>query len=327
MNGKISSYTAASGGFPIKIFKNLGLVSGITNQNRIAPIHLQLNPTNHCNLNCRFCSCSERDKSFQLSKEQISIIFSKFRSLGCKAVTITGGGEPLMWKEGGSDIGWIIGEALRHGIEAGLVTNGRLFYDFDGSMIDPLTWIRVSLSDETNISTLLGFMVARMTDKTDWSFSYVVTSNPNVDNIYHALQFANKHNFTHVRIVNDILKPVTNLESLRNKVLDRGANDKLAIWQDRQHYTIGTPRCLISLLKPTIGADGLLYPCCGSMYAQEIPAKDYCKSMAMGGIDDIEDIWENQQYYDGRDCVKCYYEHYNSALTSLIDDVDHAVFV
>jgi hypothetical protein len=115
---------------------------------------------------------------------------------------------------------------------------------------------------------------------------------------------------------------------LKRQVVDRGGvSDKLAIWQGRQHYFAGTPRCLISLLKPVIGADGMIYPCCGAQYAESVPAKDYPKSMVMGGVEDTNVIWDKQLAFDGSRCVKCYYEHYNSALAALVDDINHMQFV
>jgi sulfatase maturation enzyme AslB (radical SAM superfamily) len=324
MASKIQAYTAASGGFPIKIFKNLQLLHSIMEHGFIQPIHLQLNPTNKCNLKCSFCSCSNREKSLRLTKKQITAIFSGFGVLGCKSVTITGGGEPTLWKEGKSDINWVIDEAIRRGIAVGLVTNGHSLDRLQRP--DRLTWARISVSDESNMQKLLGEVRLVMEANVDWSFSYVIGNNPNVNNIEKAIKFANHFGFTHVRMVNDILKPVTDLAELSQEVRSR-INDNLVIWQDRQYYTAGTPRCLISLLKPVVGADGLVYPCCGTQYALATPDRDCSSQMVMGSISDCPDIWSEQRHYDGSNCVKCYYSNYNDALVNLIDDVNHQHFV
>ena len=229
-----------------------------------------------------------------------------------------------MWKEGSSDINWVIDEAIRRGIAVGLVTNGHLFDKLNKP--DRLTWARISVSDESNMQKLLREVDMVVDANVDWSFSYVIGDNPNIDNIIKTIKHANLRDFTHVRMVNDILKPVTDLTELSQEVRSR-INDNLVIWQDRQYYTAGTPRCLISLLKPVIGADGLVYPCCGTQYALATPDRDCSSQMVMGSIDDCPDIWGEQRHYNGSHCVKCYYSNYNDALTNLTDDVDHQHFV
>jgi MoaA/NifB/PqqE/SkfB family radical SAM enzyme len=317
-----AAFTAASGVFPFKILKIKSLIDSVLDNNRIPPVHLQLNPTNKCNLKCSFCSCSERDKALELSLEQIELIFKKFAFHGCKAVTITGGGEPLL-----HDIEGIAELALRYSIELGLVTNGLLLHETPDSAINKMTWVRVSVSDESDLDKLMGSVESKINCHTDWSFSYVVAANPSVERIAKVLGVAEGWDFTHVRIVNDILHPVTDLGVLRDRVLAMGTIDRLAIWQDRQKYESGTMRCLISLLKPVIAADGYIYPCCGTQYAENVPSRNYGSAMKMGNLDDIDDIWLNQNHFDGSKCIKCYYGHYNSALSALTGQIKHAKFV
>jgi MoaA/NifB/PqqE/SkfB family radical SAM enzyme len=323
MSQMTSAYTSASGDFPYKLLKSKDLILSMLENKRILPLHLQLNPTNKCNLNCSFCSCSERDKELELSFDNIQHLVRKFCDMGCKSVTITGGGEPLMHSR--------IDEILQYfsdaGVDIGLVTNGFLLPRV--TQLEDITWLRVSVSDETRIFKLFDCIdrAFKEEDKIDWSFSYVVSKNPDVGNISKVLAYADEHKFTHVRIVNDILRPLCDLGELRREVLNTGVNDRLAIWQDRQHYSVGTERCLISLLKPVVDARGDIFPCCGAQYASEIPARDYSQSMRMGNIHDIDEIWENQKCFNGSDCVKCYYEHYNVALRSIIDDIEHVNFV
>jgi MoaA/NifB/PqqE/SkfB family radical SAM enzyme len=317
-----AAFTAASGAFPFKILKIKSLINNVLDNDRIIPVHLQLNPTNRCNLKCSFCSCSERDKKLELSLEQIELILKRFASLGCKAVTVTGGGEPLL-----HDIGSIVELSLKYGIELGLVTNGLLLNNVPDDAINKMTWVRVSVSSESELNRLMSNVEAKVHCHTDWSFSYVITKNPSISAIIRVLELAEKWRFTHVRIVNDILHPVTDLAALRNHVLAKGVMDRLAIWQDRQRYSSGVKRCLISLLKPVIAADGRIYPCCGTQYAESTPSRDYGKGMVMGTLEEIDKIWFDQKHFDGSGCVKCYYDHYNSALSALVDPIKHAKFV
>ena len=44
-------------------------------------------------------------------------------------------------------------------------------------------------------------------------------------------------------------------------------DDKIVIYQGRKKFSRGSAKCLISLIKPLIGSDGNVYPCCGVQYA------------------------------------------------------------
>jgi hypothetical protein len=42
---------------------------------------------------------------------------------------------------------------------------------------------------------------------------------------------------------------------------------------------------------------------------------------------DLEKIYENQSYFNGSICVKCYYNDYNYLLNLLMTDIKHVQFV
>jgi len=305
---KVASYTAA-GTFPTKLIGCAFLESS-----NIKPFHVQLNPTNLCNLNCSFCSCANKE-NISLSVYDIVDIMNKFVRLGCKAVTITGGGEPLLYQGINNVIDWL----YSLGVQTGLVTNGTKLADLQ---TDKLTWVRVSASDSRFFEAdILKKAVQRLPD-IDWSLSYVLSEDPDIDNIMKVIEFANKFNFTHVRIVSDLL----NLENVSMVNIMKHAKhiDHKVIYQPRKEYTHGTKDCWISLLKPVVGADGKLYPCCGVQYAEKEPSLNYNEGMCMGT--DIDTIWERQIRFDGSKCVKCYYSAYNDIL-SQIKRISHRIFL
>jgi organic radical activating enzyme len=327
MENRIASYTAASV-FPAKILVNQELMREITEEKKIPPIHVQLNPTNRCNMNCPFCSCSARDKRLELSYDEIIDIMIKTRRAGCKSVTITGGGEPLMHPR----IFDIIREIKDMGMEIGLVTNGLLLGEVPMETFSRMTWIRISSGDHRSFRDRYQQSIKNAVERgrnVDWSFSHVVARKPNYETIGGIIRFANENAFTHVRLVSDLLdlEASRDMESIRHKLRQKGIDDKLVIYQGRKSYTHGSPKCLISLLKPVVGADGYLYPCCGTQYALETPGRDYEKTMRMGPARDIDKLYEMQKCFDGSVCVRCYYSDYNKALEILLSDIKHKVFV
>ena len=109
--------------------------------------------------------------------------------------------------------------------------------------------------------------------------------------------------------------------------IKEAVDDSLVVCQDRKDYVTGAKKCYISMLKPVIGADGCIYPCCGVQYAKDPMPLDYDESMKMGSVDDIQEVFMRQKVYDGSECTRCYYSGYNVLLSTLIAVVDHEVFV
>ena len=321
MNNNISSYSSA-GIYPVKLLQCKDLLGA---DNRIKPIHVQLNITNKCNLSCNFCSCKNRDKDLEMSYDTARRVIDDYKDLGCKAITLTGGGESLLHK----DINEIIKHILDSGIKVGIVTNGININVIDSSY--KITWIRVSFDDnrEFNLDYRVNLSKAiNRLDNIDWSFSYVVTRNPNFSKIAEIIKFANNHNFTHVRLVSDLLdlESVPSMSFCKSKLYGI-VDDSKVIYQGRKAFTEGADKCLISLLKPVVDVDGNLYPCCGTMYSLDKPTRDYNIKMRMGNVKDIEEIYNNQRYFDGSNCVKCYYQNYNLLLKEMIKPLKHLDFV
>jgi len=329
MENKIASFTAASV-FPAKLLANAELVRKIMKEKKIPPIHVQLNVTNRCNLNCQFCSCSKRDRKLELSCEEIMEIMKKARKAGCKSCTITGGGEPLMHPR----ISDIIRGINAEKIEIGLVTNGLLLGQVPADVFKRITWIRVSSADDREFTDEYGRMLGAAVERgmdVDWAFSHVVGSKPNYDTIVKIIKFANNYAFTHVRLVSDLLdlNAVEDMSTIKRKLKKR-VDDSLVIYQGRKTFERGKWGCYISLLKPVITPDGRIVACCGWQYRKKNPSRDYDTKDSMGLAKDIDKLYEKQAWqacFDGSGCDRCYYMDYNRALKILLSDLRHKEFV
>lgn len=318
----VSSYSSA-GILPVKLLKKKE--NCISSNGDIIPIHFQLCPTNVCNLNCSFCSCSNREKKQQLSLAEVKEIIQDFSGLGAKAVTITGGGEPICHP----DLPEILRELNSFNIKIGLVTNGLKLAEIK-PRLPLLTWCRVSCSDDRDVDALLQVLESVLPGalSVDWAFSYVVTKTPDYEKITKIIQFANKHDFTHVRLVSDLLDlenvfPMEILKMDINNLVD----DSKVLYQGRQDYSSGSKNCSISLLKPVIAPDGYLYPCCGVQYALPGVTGVFPKMMRLCHYTEVHEYFKYQVLFDGTKCVKCYYQDYNTTLAKMIADYDHEEFV
>lgn len=319
MTNRIESYGAANI-FPTKLLQNRDIIK----DGRITPYHLQLNPTNRCNLNCSFCSCSDRDKTFELPLEEITEMIVMFKIMGTKSVTITGGGEPLCHPK----INEILELMSGLGIAIGIVSNGIMLDRMENNC---QTWIRISFSDSRDLTKDFLATLARGIERmprTNWSFSYVLTAKPYYDKLKKVVAFAGEHNFCHVRIVSDLVD-VENTPDMDEpkRQLAGISGEEIVIYQGRKKYTAGRQRCLIGLLKPTIGADGKVYPCCGSQYSVTGSPKDFPEVTCMGHWREFKNIFQAQLHFDGSICTRCYYDEYNTALHFMTMNLEHKEFV
>jgi MoaA/NifB/PqqE/SkfB family radical SAM enzyme len=321
----MNSYTAANE-FPHKIVRDLTLLKSIYNEKKILPRHVQLSPTNRCTLNCSFCSCQDREKNFEWSFVQTVEIIRILTDLKTIGVTITGGGEPLLFRH----IDTLIWGLYEKDIKMGLVSNGTVL--LDENLMNKITWCRFSFSGDRKLtSSYLDIVGGWIGKGVDLAFSYVVLEDlGNMNDLVDLINFANDNNFTHIRLVSDILnskKASENILIIKNFFKEKEIDDKLVIYQTRNAYTKGTSRCLISLLKPMIYSNGRIYGCCGSQYAIIDDTKHMPNRMIMGYYNDLPKIIEEQKYFDGSICDICYYQQYNQCLSSLLEDIKHLEFI
>jgi organic radical activating enzyme len=229
-----NSYTAANS-IPIKLLLNPQWVR----EGKITPIHAQFMPTYKCNFSCSFCSCSKRNKDDEMSFDKVKLIINNLKIVGCKAVTITGGGEPLCHPQ----INQIIELFNHNNIKVGLATNGSLLNSKFISKSSSITWCRISASDNIIFNSSYCKKLEEVFNEysnINWAFSYVVSEVPNEVNIANMVKFANKNNITHIRLVSDLFKSEkVNLDKISLFLREKKVDDSLVIYQHRQNYTRG----------------------------------------------------------------------------------------
>jgi organic radical activating enzyme len=321
-----ASYTAADS-FPVKMLQDVVLHNSITQNKDIIPIHAQLLPTNRCNLNCTFCSCAEDDRTTEMDLQLLKNTIQILAENGIKAITITGGGEPLMY----THFSELVNLCSFNFIKMGLVTNGLLLDNRKAYDLNNLTWCRISHSDDRPFT--LEYQnklhnVIKKNPKVDWAFSYVVSDKPDLDNILSVIEFAEKMHCTHVRLVADLFHPcfvpMDYLETALKPYIEHLKTP--VIFQKRNEPELGGD-CYIGYAKPVITADGKMYACCGVQYALDTPSKKCPDELCMGTIYDIGMKKTNKPFAGGELCKRCYYQDYNRTLKMLLSELDHKEFI
>lgn len=125
-----------------KILHHLDRVNNWMKGDNVFPITVELDATNICNHKCPGCCCGFDGSNESLSIEEMKSVIDQIAELGAKAITFTGGGEPLCNK----DTPVAIEYARSRGLDVGLITNGSLTHAYsEHQLVDNCTWIRISL--------------------------------------------------------------------------------------------------------------------------------------------------------------------------------------
>jgi len=116
----------------------------------IRPITIQLAPIEACDSDCPFCSVAARPIKNKIKFEEIMQVLNDFKKLGAKSLEITGGGNPLLYRDDYQgkkvNINDIIDLAYNLGYDIGIITNTHNFSKtLNESSYDKVKWLRVSL--------------------------------------------------------------------------------------------------------------------------------------------------------------------------------------
>jgi len=116
----------------------------------LPPLHVRLKPTNLCNHRCWYCSYRKEDVQLGkdmsvrdfLPKEKIIEIIEDFDEMGVKAVTFSGGGEPLSYKY----LDVALERLIKTDIRFACITNGSMLKDKIAEIFSECgTWLRISM--------------------------------------------------------------------------------------------------------------------------------------------------------------------------------------
>jgi MoaA/NifB/PqqE/SkfB family radical SAM enzyme len=137
-----------------KVLANYDKVDQLLSGGNPSPVLVEVDPSNACNHGCVFCSSSyihfpesKKLDTFDRSVLPLDLMlktFNEFDSMGIRAVTFTGGGDPTV----NPKLKNIIEHAGKNtNLKMGLYSNGVLFEKFDlyESIVKYITWVRVGV--------------------------------------------------------------------------------------------------------------------------------------------------------------------------------------
>lgn len=117
---------------------------------KVKPITVQLAPVETCDSDCPFCSIAGRPLKSKLEFGKIKKILEDFKALGAKSLEITGGGNPMLYKDVADGVTYTINDIISYahdlGYDIGVITNTHNITKFlKEENYDKLSWLRISL--------------------------------------------------------------------------------------------------------------------------------------------------------------------------------------
>ena len=109
------------------------------------PIQVELNPTNNCNMACKWCLTEYAHKKEDIDVDVLKRFLGEFAELGGRSIDWTGGGEPSIYPHADEAIAF----AAKVGLKQGMITNGLFKSSLVPTLVQNMTWVRFSL-DSTN---------------------------------------------------------------------------------------------------------------------------------------------------------------------------------
>ena len=279
-------------------------------------MHPSLYTTNKCNLKCKFCNSGHLDRTLSWSKEDTTKIVTILSNLGVKAVTLSGGGEPLIFEH----FKLLIDKLRENDIQIGVITNGRLVGGVPRDTIDVLTWIRISVHSDNKFSSLRNQDLLSIIDsKAFLSFRYIYQSSSDIPDVIEAAKFASSHGLT-LLVSGEIFRHTVPELTVEVSTQFKGT----VIVEDKMSTSKhGASDCWHGLLKPLIGADGYVYPCC----LVGFPDKILDRSFAMCHYSEFPAYIASQKPFGGSGCISCNYDNYNKYLSCHKKTLLHPRFV
>lgn len=132
----------------LKIFHHQDLLQNLIAGRRCAPVYIRIKPTNKCNHNCNYChyknaylELDEYNMQDEIPREKMLEIVDDMAQMGVKAVTFSGGGEPLLYPH----IEETMERILEAGIDLSIITNGSLLTEKKAQLLAKAKWVRISI--------------------------------------------------------------------------------------------------------------------------------------------------------------------------------------
>ena len=350
----------------LKIFHHKEALDAISRGERKAPFYIRIKPTNLCNHHCAYCTYGAGNSENQTENRDSVVrtdmipwlkmqeIIADMGEMGVKAVTFSGGGEPLTYPH----IVDAVHLMQEKGIELSLISNGQLLSGGVAAAFYPAKWVRISFdspneTDYMNLRRVSGqafqsvvqnirdFAVHKDPDCV-LGINFVI-SKANYQRVYEAAAFLkglgvnnvkfaavlDNHPHYHDAIKDEVIAQIhraqTELGDASFAVINNYEND----WMDKNFTVQSFPTCYTCQLVTVIAADQRVYFCHTRAYDSDAIVGDLHQQS-------FKTMWFSEATAQRlktlkpmQDCKNfCVYEERNQLIQAYFDvDMRHVNFI
>lgn len=324
--------------------EHIGRVAEWVKGRNVFPITVELDMTDKCQHFCNDCVGG------RVGGEQIqpAVIINQLAELGCKGITFTGGGEPLLHKETLNMVEY----AKDRKIDVGFITNGSaLTKEKSERLVKNCTWVRVSL-DAGNAETFkythglpvvafnkvvknikgLAEMKSKVGSECTVGVGYL-TDEITKSGMLEATRLARDLGVDYVQF-RPYHRDETEVNDEIEKCLEYETENFKVLWSKHKYESMKRgdwgrtyEKCYGQQFATVIGANGKMYLCCHMRGMEKYELGDVNKQT-------IKDIWNSerrQEVIDGldwRDCPPlCRANTFNQILWEIKQNKDHVNFL
>lgn len=357
MNRNVTPYSN------LKIFHHQDTLNKVERGERCTPLYIRIKPTNVCNHNCYYChyknsylTLDEYGPNDYIPHDKMMEIIDDMKKMQVKAVTFSGGGEPLVYP--------YIEEAMERILEAGIdlsiITNGSMLTGKKAQILAKAKWVRISIDSivpenyakirgisENAMDTLLKNIeeFAKIKDKScEFGVNFVIGKENykeitnvatmmkalGVNHVKFAALFSNETEEYHKDIKNEVIVTLNKLSEELNseefKIIDLYTGD---FENDYKVFKRTYSRCPIKEFVCIIGANSKVYYCHDKAYLSDGCVCDLNYQSFMEGWNS-DAVTQKFKEFDAQKMCKqhCVYDSRNILINSYLDmDMNHVNFI
>lgn len=348
---------------PLKYLGYADHLAAIRERRVEAPVHIRIKPTNRCNHNCWYCAYRADGlqlgegmrEADQIPEAKMMEIVDDLIAMGVKAVTFSGGGEPLLYKP----LPDVIDRLAKGGIRVATLTNGSNLKGRVGeALARHATWVRISVDawDDASYTAARGAHAGAFTqllsNVRDFRASgtgavlgiSLIVSKDNASRVFEICRLFKEAGAGHVKLSAAVVANDAAANNAYHREFKDVVEPQIALCRTLDgdgfgvldHYHEMTERfekayatCPYLMFLTVIGADQHVYTC---------QDKAYTEAGDMGSIENrsFRDLWFSEEHrerlhaFDPRSQCRhhCVTHSKNlSILEYLSIDPDHAAFV
>lgn len=350
----------------IKVFHHADALDALLAQEQRAPFYIRLKPTNLCNHHCAYCTYGSGDTEEKTANRddikhtdmipwlKMQEVIKDMGDMGLKAVTFSGGGEPLTYPH--------IKEAVQliqdNGIELSLITNGSLLGGDIAKSFYAARWIRVSFDSpvpetyaalrgvsEFEFERVIGNIKNFAINKDDdcvLGINFVI-SKANYKEVYEAAKLVKKLGVDNIKfaavvenvpqyhlsikdeVIEQIHAAVSDFQDETFRIINNYEND----WMDKNFSVQPFSTCYTCRLVTVIAADQRVYLC---------HTRAYDSHAIVGDLHDnsFKEMWFSEETKAKLSQLKpmiecknfCVYQERNQLIQAYFDvDMKHVNFI